>query len=179
MLAALLVFVCAFFRIVPHPPNVAPVGATAVLAGRTMRPLTAIAVTLAAMALADLALAWLHDWPAFTLGTLFVYGGFAAQVVIARALRKRRGGAIAAALAGATVFFVLSNVGVWALGGMYPRTLPGLAVCFLAALPFFGATLAGDVLWTIALVAGWRALAKRLARRRAWVSADALEAAPL
>ena len=179
MLAVLLVLVCAFFRIIPHPPNFAPVGATAVLAGRTMRPLTAIVVTLAAMTLSSAVLGWMHGWQAFGIGTLFVYSGFAAQVLIARALRKVRGGAIGAALLGACVFFAVSNFGVWAMGGLYPRTLAGLEACYIAALPFFGATLAGDVLWTIALVLGWRSIAERLAGRRAWVSDDSLEAARL
>ena len=179
MLAVLVVFVCAFFRVIPHPPNFAPVGATAVLAGRTLKPLTAIAVTLAAMALADLALAAIHGWQPFGIGTLFIYGGFAAQVLIARALRKHRGGAIGAALFGATAFFALSNLGGWVLGGLYPRTVDGLVTCYVAALPFFGATLFGDVLWTIALVFAWRTIAQRLARRHAWVPADSLEAATL
>lgn len=179
MLAVLLVFVCAFFRIIPHPPNFAPVGATAVLAGRTMKPLTAIAVTLSAMALADLALAWMHGYRPFGLGTLFIYGGFAVQVLLARALRKERGGALTAAVSGAFVFFALSNLGVWVAGGLYPRTLDGLVACYVAALPFFGTTLVGDVLWTIALVLAWRALAERLIRHRTWVPADAVEAARL
>jgi hypothetical protein len=179
MLAVLLVLVCAFFRIIPHPPNFAPVGATAVLAGRTMRPVAAIAVTLAAMTLSNAALGLIHEYQPFGLGTLFVYGGFAAQVLIARALRGVRGGALAAALLGATAFFVLSNFGVWVLGGMYPHSLAGLAACYLAALPFFGATLVGDVLWTVALVLVWRALASRLARHRTWVPADTLEVARL
>ncbi len=165
MHAVLLVFVCAFFRVIPHPPNFAPVGATAVLAGRTLKPLPAIAVTLAAMALADVTLAALHGWPAFTLGTLFIYGAFVVQILIARALRHRRGGAIGAAVLGATVFFVISNFAVWALGGMYPHTGAGLVACYLAALPFFGGTLAGDVLWTIVLVFVWRAMTARFSKR--------------
>ncbi|HEY5925808.1 MAG TPA: DUF6580 family putative transport protein [Kofleriaceae bacterium] len=179
MLAVLLVLVCAFCRVIPHPPNFAPVGATAVLAGRTLRPLPAIALTLAAMALADIALAALHGWQPFGIGTLFIYGGFAAQVLIARALRQRRGGALAAAVLGATVFFALSNFGVWVLGGLYPRTFDGLVTCYVAALPFYGSTLIGDVVWTIALVLAWRSLAKPLARSTAWVPADSLEARPL
>ena len=179
MLAVLLVFVCAFVRILPHPPNFAPVGATAVLAGRTLRPATAIAVTLAAMTLSSYVLSRIHGWQPFGLGTLFVYAGFAMQVLIARALRNHRGGAIGAALSGATVFFVLSNLGVWLVGSLYPRTLDGLAACYVAALPFFGATLVSDVLWTIVLVLGWRAIAARLANRPAWVRPDSLEAARL
>jgi hypothetical protein len=43
----------------------------------------------------------------------------------------------AATLLGPTSFFVVSNYAVWAGGGMYPRTLDGLGVCYVAALPFY------------------------------------------
>ena len=108
-------------------------------------------------------------------------GGFedAAQVLLGRALRRRRGGAIAAAVLGATAFFVLSNLGVWALSSMYPRDGAGLIACYVAALPFFGATLVGDVLWTIALALAWRAAARRLADRPRWVPTGSLDGAAL
>lgn len=169
MLAIFFVFVCVVFRILPHPPNVAPVGATAVIAGRTLRPGAAIALTLVAMVLSDLALAAIHGWRPFSLVTPFVYAGFAIQVVLARALRRVRGGAIGAALAGGTVFFAVSNLGVWAFSPMYPHTLAGLGACYLAALPFWAATLVGDVAWTIALSLAWHALARRLDGARAWI----------
>jgi hypothetical protein len=162
MLTPILVLLCTVFRIVPHPPNVAPVGATAVLAGRTMSPGAAVALTLAAMAISDLALAAIHGWPPFSGQTPFVYAGFTAQVAIARALRRVRGGAIAAAIVGATAFFAISNLGLWALG-MYPRTAAGLVACYTMALPFFTRTLVGDVAWTIALVLVWRWIARRRA----------------
>ena len=44
MLPVLLVAVCVVLRVVPHPPNFAPVGASAVLAGRTLRPVAALAL---------------------------------------------------------------------------------------------------------------------------------------
>lgn len=160
MLTPVLVFLCAVFRIVPHPSNVAPVGATAVLAGRTLRPLAAIALTLAAMALSDVALAAIHGWRPFSGETVFVYAGFTAQVGIAHALRRVRGGAIAAALLGATAFFAISNLGLWVLG-MYPRTGAGLAACYTAALPFFERTLIGDLAWTVVLSLVWASLAER------------------
>jgi len=161
MFAAFLIALGAIFRVVPHPANVAPVGALAVLAGRTMRPWMAIAVTLAAMALSDVALAQIHGWPMFGLGTVFVYGGFVAQVLIARALRQRRGGAIGAAVLGALAFFAISNLGVWVVGGMYAMSAAGLVECYTAALPFLERTMIGDVAWTIALVLLWHSLAPR------------------
>lgn len=169
MLAIALILLCTLFRIVPHPPNVAPVGATAVLAGRTLRPLHAIAITVAAMVVSDLALAWIHGWRPFGPASLFIYGGFAAQVLIARGLRRVRGGAIGAALLGGTVFFLLSNFSVWLFGALYPPTTAGLWACYVAAIPFFAATLVGDVVWTLVLTTAYQAAARRLADRPFWV----------
>ncbi len=179
MLAISLILVCVLFRIVPHPPNFAPVGAAGVLAGRTLPPILAIAVTLAAMALADVALAAIHGWRPFTAVTAFVYAGFAVQVLIARGLRRHRGGAIGAALLGGTGFFVLSNLGVWMFSTMYPHDGAGLLACYVAALPFFAATLVGDVLWTVVLTLAWRAAARRLEHRTAWVAPGSLDGAVL
>ena len=179
MLATLLVLICVVVRVLPHPPNMAPVGAAGVLAGRTLPTGLAIAVVVAAMALSNIALSLMHGWPAFGWGSPFIYAGFIAQVIIARALRQRRGGALMAAVAGATAFFVLSNLGVWAVGGLYPRSAAGLGACFVAAVPFFGYSLVGDLLWTIALTAAHRAIGRRLAAHPAWVRPEALAAPAL
>ncbi len=55
----------------------------------------------------------------------------------------------AGALLGPTSFFLMSNYAVWAVSGMYPRTLGGLGTCFAAALPFYR-----NDLTSTALVAG-------------------------
>jgi hypothetical protein len=51
--------------------------------------------------------------------------------------------------------------------------------CFIAAIPFFGGTLAGDVLWTIVLASAHRAAGRRLAGRRGWVASESLSAPAL
>lgn len=164
-----MIVLCVVLRVLPHPPNFAPVGATAVMAGRTMPPWLALATVCIAMFLADLALARIHGYAVVSLVTPFIYAGFATQMLLGRWLRARSGGAIAAAILGSCAFFVLSNAGVWAFGSLYPLTAAGLSACFVAAIPFFGATLAGDVLWTVALSLAYRPLAKRLEHRPAWV----------
>ena len=169
MLPTLLIALCVVLRIIPHPPNFAPVGATAVFAGRTMKPAIAIAVVIVAMFVGDLTLAWLRGYPAVSAVTPFVYAGFVAQALLGRALRKRRGGAFAAAFLGSCAFFVLSNFGVWVGGAMYSLDASGLVACYVAAIPFFGGTLLGDVVWTAILSLAYRPLAKRLAARPGWV----------
>jgi hypothetical protein len=42
-----------------------------------------------------------------------------------------------ASLTSSVSFFLTSNFAVWAAWGMYPKTLGGLGLCYIAALPFF------------------------------------------
>jgi hypothetical protein len=169
MLSTLLVALCVVLRIVPHPSNFAPVGATAVFAGRTLRPWMAFVLVAAAMFVGDVILARLHGYPVATRVTPFVYGGFFVQALLGRLLRAKKGGAVGAALGGSVAFFVLSNFGVWAADAMYPHTTAGLAACYLAAIPFLGGTLLSDIVWTLALQAAYRPMAVRLESRPLWV----------
>jgi hypothetical protein len=59
---------------------------------------------------------------------------------------------------------LITNWGVWAFLNSYPRTGGGLAACYLAGVPFFWNTLAGDALYATLLFGGF-ALAERLAPR--------------
>lgn len=160
MTPTLMIVLCVLARLVPHPPNFAPVGATAVFAGRTLRLGPAIALTLGAMFLGDLALSALRHYPLLHIGTLFVYAAFLIQIVLGAALRQRRHGAYLAAGAGSVVFFALSNLGVF-LGNLYPHSVAGLAQCYVAALPFFAGTLVGDLAWTAVLVRVYEAIGRR------------------
>ncbi len=169
MLPVLMVVLCVVFRVVPHPPNFAPVGATAVFAGRTLRPWIAMSLVAGAMFLGDLILARVHGYPAVSSVTPFVYGGFFVQALLGSRWRSKKGGALAAAGVGSFFFFLLSNFGVWIGGGMYPLTTSGLVDCYVAAVPFYGATLAGDLVWMLVLGLVYRAAAKRLAGRPFWV----------
>lgn len=179
MLPALLVVLCVVLRVAPHPPNFAPVGATAVFAGRTLKPWAALALVAAAMFVGDVVLARLHGYAVLSPVTPFIYGGFFVQALLGRALRSKRGGAVGAAVLGALAFFVLSNLGVWVEGMLYPRTAGGLLACYLAALPYLGWSLLGDVAWTVTLSMAYRPLAARWAARRRWVPVPLEELAAL
>lgn len=67
---------------------------------------------------------------------------------------------IAAILAGSSVFFLVSNFGVWVMDGMYPMTTAGLINCYTMAIPFFQNQLAADIIMTpLLLFAAKRVLA--------------------
>jgi hypothetical protein len=163
-IAPLIILLCAVLRVVPHPPNFTPVGGAAVFAGRTLQPRAALASILAAMFVSNALLSLQHGWALFDATSPFVYAGFAAQTLLGRALCRRRGGAVAAAVLGAGAFFILSNFGVW-VAGACAGAGASLAAVYVAAIPFFGGTLVGDVAWTIVLTRGHALLLRRLAPR--------------
>jgi len=153
----------AAMRLVPHPPNFAPLGAMALFSGAYLgrRPV-AFAAPLGALLLSDLVLG-------FYPGMIVQYVSVALVVVLGWAALKRIsalriGGA---ALASSCLFFVLTNFGVWLLSGMYPQTIPGLAACYVAAIPFFQNTVAGDLFFSAILFLGFALLERALPTLRA------------
>ena len=153
----LLVF-AAFARLIPHPPNMTPLVAVALFGGATLSKGLGILVPLVAIMASDLALG-LHDVVAFTWGSVIL------MAMLGWWVRPHsHGGRIAgAAVLGSTLFFLVTNFGVWLVGhggSMYPKTLAGLLECYIAALPFYRNALIGDLGWTLGLF-GLYALATR------------------
>lgn len=151
-----IVAAAAAMRLLPHWPNFTPIAAIALFGGAHFaRPRTAFAVPLAAMLLSDAVLGLHATLP-------FVYVSFVGIVALGLLLRRRRTvlNVGAAALASSVGFFAVTNFGAWAVGGLYPHTAAGLAAAFVAALPFYAPTLAGDLVYTAVLFGGF-ALAQR------------------
>jgi hypothetical protein len=99
----------------------------------------------------------------------FVYGSVALIVLLGWAIAKRITplSIAAAALASSVLFFAVTNFGTWLASGMYPPTLTGLAACYVAAIPFFQNTLAGDLAFSALLFGGFALLEQRLPVLRA------------
>ena len=145
-------------RLLPHPWNLTSMAATALFAGAYLDDARlALLVPLTALLISDLVLGFYH-------GMGVVYLSFALIVAMGAWLRTRRRllPIAGATLAGSLVFFVLSNFGVWAFGGLYPRTIGGLFACFVAALPFLRGTLEGDGLYSLVLFGGFALLARNI-----------------
>jgi len=152
-----LVAITALSRLVPHPPNFVPVGAIALAAGATLGPRwLAYALPLGGMLLADAALGP-HRQMAL------VYAALAAMVWLGVRLgtNPRPLFVAGAAVSGSTLFFAVTNLGVWALDGLYPPTVEGLFECYVAALPFYGNSLLADLLYAGVLFAGLRWLGRQ------------------
>jgi hypothetical protein len=153
------------FRLLPHPPNVTPIGALALFGGTVFADKrAAFLVPLIALFLSDLAVGLIGGNLLLGVHRLLpvVYGSFALMVCLEFWLRRRRRvlPIAGATLAGSTIFFVLTNFGVWALADFYPKSWDGLMACYVAALPFFHCTVLGDALY-VSLLFGGLALVER------------------
>ncbi|MEY4069875.1 MAG: hypothetical protein RL721_489 [Candidatus Eisenbacteria bacterium] len=157
-----LIVLAAASRLLPHPPNFAPVAAIGLFAGAYSSRRAGWLVPFAALLASDAVLGFYHP-----VGMLWNYLAFAACLLLGSGWLARRRTALrlgGAVVSSALAFFVISNFGMWA-SGYYPRTWAGLVECYVAALPFLRNTLLSDVLYSAALFGGYALLARFVPRR--------------
>lgn len=154
----LMILLAAAIRLIPHPSNLTPITAMALFGGAFLpNKRSAFIVPIVAMLLSDLVIGFHTLLPV-------VYGCFLISVAMGLWVQKKRSvGRIAVtSLASSLLFFVVTNFAVWAFQEMYPKTLAGLAACYVAALPFFQQTILGDALFTAVLFGGYALVQKWL-----------------
>jgi hypothetical protein len=152
-----LIVLAAASRLLPHPPNFAPIAAIGLYAGAYTSRRAGLLVPFAALLLSDLVLGFYHPVSMF-----WNYLAFAACIALGAGWLARGRGLVrvaGAVLASSVVFFALSNFGMWA-SGYYPRTWQGLVQCYTAALPFYRNTLASDVFFSAVLFGAHALLAR-------------------
>jgi hypothetical protein len=158
LLALVLILLAAALRIAPHPWNFTPVGAMALFSGAVLKDRRlAFAFLLLALFAGDLFVGF------YKLSVmLIVYASFLISVAIGLWLRDRRtvSRISLATLLGAIQFFLISNFAVWQFLKTYPHNRSGLLTCYVAAIPLFWNTLAGDAAYAALLFGGY-ALAER------------------
>ena len=138
-----MIAAAAFTRLIPHLPNFTAIGAMALFGGAyfSNRKL-AFAVPLIAMFLTDLIIGFHNTMIA-------VYIAFALMVVIGMIMirKKKTTNIILATVTATVLFFIITNFALWISGIMYPVTGAGLVECYVAAIPFFGYNLAGNLFY--------------------------------
>lgn len=160
-----LVVLTVLSRWIPHPHNFTPVIGLAAFAGARLPSRTwGLAVALGAMWLSDLVLGF-HStmWSVYlSLAILVVLG----DLVLRNEDRfLRKVGWLTSG--GSLLFFLLTNFAVWLSEGMYPMTFEGLVTCFVAAIPFFPATLVSSWVYGFALFGIWSVLEARVFKSKA------------
>jgi hypothetical protein len=157
LMIAGIVLGAAALRLAPHPMNFAPIGALALFGGAYFSSKReALAIPLLSLIVGDVFTGFHQLIP-------FIYASFLVSVAIGFSLRRKRSAPriAAATLAGAVQFFLVSNFALWASSiSSFPKTADGLAACYIAGIPLFWNTLAGDAFYA-ALLFGGMALAER------------------
>ena len=174
-----LTLLSALGRLVPHAPNVTPLGGSCLFAGSRISGLWAYLLPLAVMIATDPIVG--HAGGAvggYTWTSPVIYAAFMINVWMGRRWLRNvtplRVGAVAFLCS--LQFFLLTNVAVW-VGAvarhdpLYSANLSGLMLCYTEALPFWGRTLAGDLLYSGALFGLYELLSRRTATAKDPVTA--------
>jgi hypothetical protein len=140
-----------------------PLGGACLFAGSKIPGALAYLLPLAVMAITEPFVG------GFSRVSPVVYACFLLSVSIGRRLLPRvtpiRVGA--AAFLCSLQFFVFTNLAVWVVASgakhsLYTRDFSGLLTCYAVALPFWGRTLAGDLLFSGALFGLYELAARRM-----------------
>ena len=157
ILAMVLIVLAAGLRVAPHPWNLTPVGAIALFSGAVVKDRRlAFAFPLLSLFAGDV-ITGLPKVISYIELDLVVYASFLVSVAIGLLLRRNRGvfRVAGATLLGAIQFFLISNLADWAFLDTYAKTGSGLVACYVAAIPLFWNTLAGDALYAALFFGGF------------------------
>lgn len=148
-----LILIAAALRVWGDLPyNFTPVAAIALFGGAMFaNRALALIVPIGIMLLSDALIGFHAHMPAVYLSFLLIVG-------IGHFIRKNPTmlKAIGGGIAGSFLFFLITNAAVWYGASFYSQDLGGLMDSYVAGLPFFRGTLAGDLLFTTALFGSYK-----------------------
>jgi len=144
LVALFLISIGASLRLLPHPPNFAPIGALALFGGVYLSKKVAFGLPIAAMVISDVFIGYYE--PKLMVA---VYGSFILCVLLGFWLKghKKWHTVLGSSLLAAVIFFFVTNFAVWAFTPWYAKTSSGLIQCYFMALPFFKNTLLGNLFY--------------------------------
>lgn len=169
----LAIFLVTLSRLAPHALgvthlfNFSPLGGVALFgAAYASRKELAFVLPLLALWISNLLIdnifysnyyqsfAWFANWEVYLAISIIVCTG---MLVLQKVSAPR---VLGASLMASVLFFLVTNFMVWLNYDMYPKTGMGLLGCYTAAIPFFGNTLVGDLLFSGLLFGGFEWLKK-------------------
>lgn len=142
----LLIFVGVLSRLLPHPPNFAPIAALALFGGSHLPPRQTFLVPLVSLLISDYFISGFYGQTMY-----YVYGSFLLISLIGFCLRSRRSlpNIFISIILSSFLFFIITNFGVWVSPtSWYSRDFKGLIESYVAALPFYRNTALSDFFYT-------------------------------
>lgn len=143
------------FRLIPHVPNFSPFLAIVMFSAVYTSHKKSLIIPFVALFISDLFLGFYH-WPVM----IAVYGSYALMAVLGIWLKKHKSALniTTGALASGLLFFVITNLAVWASSDWYEHSLSGLAYCFTLAVPFFRMTILSNIIYTALLFGAYETI---------------------
>jgi len=166
-LLLIVLFVAIIFlgRILPHPYNFTPLIAVTLLSSYSIsNKFLAIIIPVVGFWLSDLFMnnhiyaGYFADFTVFNSGMIWTYGAIVLVALMGSSFLNKitTGKVVLASLSGSTIFYLISNFGVWAFSPMYAKTFAGVVQCYSLALPFYGTSLMGDLVYCALLFGAYQ-----------------------
>lgn len=92
----------------------------------------------------------------------FVYGAYVFIALLSPIIMNKLSfkSVLISPLVTPTIFYIVSNFGVWITGSTYPLSLDGLIMCYVAGIPFFDETLLSTVVFSVTIYAMMKLIVK-------------------
>ena len=146
---ASIIILAVLSRLVPHPPNFAPITGIALFSSKKINnKLFGILFPIIPLFISDLFIG-------ISFINIFVYLSFIIIYFLGSISPKID---VKSVFFSSVIFFILTNLGVWYLG--YPKNVEGLITCFTLALPFFVNTILGDLFYSYIFFRSYKAAMK-------------------
>ncbi|MGP8269753.1 MAG: DUF6580 family putative transport protein [Terracidiphilus sp.] len=156
VLPYLLVFGAALLRLtVSHPYNFVPVFACLLFFGAN-RPKREFAIPLLTLVGVDMFLTMHRYGYLLTADHAVTWMWYLAAAFFGATMLRNSQSTprvLGASLLTSISFFLASNFAVWAVWGMYAKTLSGLGTCYIAAVPFFRNSLLSETTFSLLIFA--------------------------
>ena len=144
-----LIILAVLSRLVPHPPNFAPITGIALFSSKKINnKLFSVFIPIIPLFISDLFIG-------ISFINIFVYLSFIIIYFLGSISTKIE---VKTVFLSSIIFFVLTNLGVWYLG--YPKNIEGLIGCYTFALPFFVNTILGDLFYSFILFRSFKTAKK-------------------
>lgn len=153
-------------RVIPHPPNFTPIGGIIIFSVlKIENKIFKYLFPLFVFWISDLIVNNVlipNQFPQYYQGFSLFGSGYIylALITIVASLerytsRNSRSPILGGSLISATLFFLITNFGVWVGSSIYPSTFLGLILCLGAGVPFFGNHLLSTLMYSFILVKGY------------------------
>ena len=84
---------------------------------------------------------------------IFVYAAYISIALLSPIIMNKMNtkSVVLSSIISPSIFFIISNFGVWLTGSMYTFNLSGLITCYIAGIPFFDESLISTVLFALTI----------------------------